>query len=174
MTAHKLNAKQNESDLAAGGICPLCSDRATLPRWIVQARADALGVLLPRLAHATVEELRAVWYNNDSKIIGSTLLARGSDRAMTVSSQELCRAALKANAYFVVLGHSHPASGAIASEEDLKVTDTMRTALATIGISLIDHLIVGHSGIWAWLAVQRPPKGWKRRLARLAKKHTRS
>ena len=173
MTAHKSNTKRNESDLAAGGVCPLCSERAALPRWIVQARADVLSVLLPRLAHTTVEEMHAVWYDNGTKIIGSIMLARGSDRTMIVSSRELCRAALKANAYFAVLGHSHPASSIIASKEDLKTTDAMRTALATVGVSLIDHLIVGHNGVWAWLAVQHPPKGWKQRLARLAKKHIR-
>lgn len=158
-------------DASRKGPCPLCSERTTLPLWIVQARADALGMLLPRLARLTTEELHAVWFDTDTHVIRATLLARGSYLKAAISARELCRAALRANAHFVIIGHSHPGSSHVnASEADLNVTATLRDALLSVEISLIDHLIVGRNGTWAWIGVQHAPKGWKRRLARLEKK----
>ena len=42
----------------------------------------------------------------------------------------------------MVVAHNHPGGLALPSEEDLATTARIVTALRTVGISLIDHIIV--------------------------------
>ena len=47
-----------------------------------------------------------------------------------------------ASASAVILSHNHPSGIALPSHEDYAVTDRVKTALATIGVTLADHIIV--------------------------------
>ena len=50
--------------------------------------------------------------------------------------------ALLTSASAVVLAHNHPSGVALPSEEDQIATQQVREALATIGVVMVDHIIV--------------------------------
>ena len=64
------------------------------------------------------------------------------DRAV-VSTRDVLRFALDANATGVVLYHNHPSGDVRPSAEDLDFTDRMSEALQLANMKLVDHLIIG-------------------------------
>ncbi|MBQ3584863.1 MAG: hypothetical protein IJA27_09125, partial [Lachnospiraceae bacterium] len=51
--------------------------------------------------------------------------------------------ALRAEAVYLVLVHNHPSGDPTPSREDILTTRRMKEAGSIIGISLIDHIIIG-------------------------------
>lgn len=65
------------------------------------------------------------------------------------------KAALVANAASVILAHNHPSGVAEASRADRMLTDALKSALATVDIAVLDHLIVAGS-----TTVSFAERGW--------------
>jgi DNA repair protein RadC len=59
------------------------------------------------------------------------------------------RRCLELHAAAVILAHNHPSGEPTPSREDVALTGDIARALATIGITVHDHIIVGKS---RWLS----------------------
>jgi DNA repair protein RadC len=55
---------------------------------------------------------------------------------------KIARMALDANAKGVVLAHNHPGGKAYPGQDDIQATQTIKKALKTLEIELVDHLII--------------------------------
>ena len=60
-----------------------------------------------------------------------------------VHPREVVKQALQLNAAAVIAAHNHPSGEATPSQADKAITLTLQHALATVGITLLDHLILG-------------------------------
>lgn len=69
-------------------------------------------------------------------------ISSGSVDTTVLSIREVVENALHADASGVVLAHNHPSGIALPSVEDQQVTLQTKQALETMGIRLIDHIIV--------------------------------
>ena len=67
------------------------------------------------------------------------------DRAL-VEPREICKNALLEDAAAVILYHNHPSGDPAPSAEDEEFTRRLRRAAESLGIRLLDHVIVGRSG----------------------------
>ena len=76
------------------------------------------------------------------KVLNYRRLSSGTTAMTPVSVREVVENALHADASCVLLGHNHPSGVALPSEEDRQVTLQIRQALATMGITLKDHIVV--------------------------------
>lgn len=65
----------------------------------------------------------------------------GLDKAI-VSTQSMARFLLSSGAWGAIIAHNHPRGLAVPSVADLRATTSIKTVLDTIGIKLIDHIIV--------------------------------
>ncbi len=90
----------------------------------------------------TVERVYLILLNNSMKIIDCIHLGDGSVNCSSVTVRTIAEHALRRNAAAVVLAHNHPRGLAIPSSADLEVTQTVECALETIGVPLLEHLIV--------------------------------
>jgi DNA repair protein RadC len=77
---------------------------------------------------------------NDPEIYRGTL-----DRAV-VEPREILRRALLVKAAGLILYHNHPSGDPTPSREDREFTRRLSTAAESIGIRLLDHLVVGREG----------------------------
>jgi len=59
-----------------------------------------------------------------------------------VYAREVVRSVLHHNSVCVVLYHNHPSGHAQPTNADLEITDRVRSALALIEVTVLDHLIV--------------------------------
>jgi len=94
-----------------------------------------------KLGGSSRETLMTIYLNARSHIIGYDLTPGTVNRA-AIYLRELAKQALLCNATAVVLAHNHPSGICLPSPEDVRLTVSVRTALATFGIRLVDHLIV--------------------------------
>lgn len=67
----------------------------------------------------------------------------GTVNASLLSPREIFTRALECRAVSIVLVHNHPSGDPTPSDEDLKVTEQVKKAGEIIGISLLDHIIIG-------------------------------
>jgi DNA repair protein RadC len=77
---------------------------------------------------------------NDPEIYRGTL-----DRAV-VEPREILRRALLGKAAGVILYHNHPSGDPTPSREDREFTRRLAAASESVGVRLIDHIVVGREG----------------------------
>jgi DNA repair protein RadC len=105
---------------------------------------DVFGrALIIRCARLNQERLGAFLLDSRNRVIRDREIYVGTiDRAI-VSSRDVVRFALEANAVGVVLYHNHPSGDPSPSGEDIAFTRRAQDALHLIDIQLVDHLIAG-------------------------------
>jgi proteasome lid subunit RPN8/RPN11 len=85
----------------------------------------------------------AIWLDTQGRLITTEILSVGTLTETTVYPREVVKAALKHNACSVVVAHNHPSGVCTPSESDYRLTETLKHALALVGVDLVDHIIVG-------------------------------
>lgn len=95
------------------------------------------------LRHLETEHLMLVMLNNKHMFLGDFELSKGTVNASMASPREAYINALKAGAVYIILIHNHPSGDPLPSREDILTTRRMKEAGNIIGISLIDHIIIG-------------------------------
>ena len=76
-------------------------------------------------------------------IIDIVKLNEGSVNQVSLDTRKLVELTLRANASMVVLAHNHPGGIAVPSAEDVATTNFLYHTLLPLGVTLIDHVIVG-------------------------------
>ncbi|MBO4888579.1 MAG: JAB domain-containing protein [Firmicutes bacterium] len=80
---------------------------------------------------------------NDGKPINMNVMSMGTINASIMVPREALKASILSNASNVLLAHNHPSGNLVPSQDDIKVTDMMIRAYDLLGMSVLDHIIVG-------------------------------
>jgi DNA repair protein RadC len=81
--------------------------------------------------------------NCRKKIIGINTVSIGHLTASLVHPREVFKPAILANASCIILAHNHPSGDPTPSQEDMILTKRLKEAGETLGIEILDHVIVG-------------------------------
>ena len=95
------------------------------------------------LQYAEVEYAILICLDTHSNLLCEKLISKGTVRGVWVSSREVFRTALLNNAVGIVLLHNHPSGSIEPSNDDIKLTKSIKKAGKMIGIPLLDHIIIG-------------------------------
>jgi DNA repair protein RadC len=87
--------------------------------------------------------------NNRDRLTAVEDLFHGTINAAFVHGREVVRAALKHNSARIICHHNHPSGDVQPSEMDLLTTRQLKTALALVDVTLVDHLVVG-DGVYSF------------------------
>jgi DNA repair protein RadC len=101
---------------------------------------------IARSRSMTQEHLGALFLDSRRRVLREREIYVGTASKALVSTREVMRFALDANAAGVVLYHNHPSGDPSPSDEDLKYTRKIQKSLRMIDIHLIDHIIAGAHG----------------------------
>lgn len=112
----------------------------------------AAELLVPMLRRLDREQAVMISLDTKHRLIAVTLVSIGSVDHTFMAPREIFRDALAHGASAIVLGHNHPSGDAKASSDDLAVTRRLARAGETIGIEMLDHLIIGSH---RWLSLAR-------------------
>jgi len=91
------------------------------------------------------EVFTAIFLDSSHAIIDTQVIARGTVSSNTIYPRELVKQALEYNAAAMVVAHNHPSGNLEPSPQDLHLTRTLYLACSFMNITLLDHLIIGHS-----------------------------
>ena len=112
----------------------------------VHSTSDAGKILCAMFQHEQTESVRLLCLNAGGKVLKLALLNEGDINAVHFSVRKIVETALSAKAVSVILAHNHPGGTLTPSREDLDATNSAKAALSTVGIQLLDHLIISGDG----------------------------
>lgn len=104
---------------------------------------DVIGHLTPEMRRLEREELRALHLNNANELIGEETVFRGTLNEVQIEPREIAKSCLRKNTGGVILAHNHPGGDPDPSEADIAVTERVEDSLDTLGVNLVDHVIIG-------------------------------
>ena len=126
-------------------LLPAVGQRALLTgrEEVILNSVESVGKFFLRLLRGERREvLYQVCLDAKGRMISHCRLASGTVSMAPVSVREVVENALRCDASRVLLGHNHPSGVALPSEEDRQITLQIRQALDTMGILLVDHIVV--------------------------------
>lgn len=104
---------------------------------------DSAGAYFQKLLRGERREvLYQVCLDAKGKVLSHKRLSSGTVSMAPVNVREVVENALYTDASGVLLAHNHPSGIALPSEDDRQITLQIRQALGTMGIELVDHIIV--------------------------------
>ena len=109
-----------------------------------QAVKDHLRLELGVLEH---EVFCVLFLDAQHRIIALKQMFRGTVSQTSVYPREEVKEALSVNAAAVILAHNHPSGSVEPSRADEFLTQTLKSALALVGVRVIDHLVVAGADV---------------------------
>ncbi|HKL98748.1 MAG TPA: DNA repair protein RadC [Mobilitalea sp.] len=95
------------------------------------------------MRHLNREQVLLLMLDTKSKLIKDMVISSGTVNASIMPTREVFIEALKQEAVNIILIHNHPSGDPSPSAEDLRVTKRMKEAGNLVGITLMDHIIIG-------------------------------
>ncbi len=117
----------------------------------IRGPADVWKRVGPTLRDLDQEEFHALLLNAQHRVVREVLVTRGILDASLIHPREVFRPAVVAGAAAVILVHNHPSGDPSPSPEDRMVTRQLAGAGRTLGIPVLDHVIIG-DGRWVALS----------------------
>ncbi|USG64136.1 DNA repair protein RadC [Brevibacillus ruminantium] len=112
-------------------------------RTTIRLPRDVANLMQHELRHLTQEHFVCLFLNTKNQVIGKQTIFVGSLDASIVHPREVFKEAIKRSSASVICLHNHPSGDPTPSREDIAVTRTLKEAGELIGISLLDHVIIG-------------------------------
>lgn len=98
-----------------------------------------------KLRQREQEEFHALLLDTRMRLIRDEVITIGLLDRSLVHAREVFRGAIKEACQTVIICHNHPSGDITPSQEDLKSTRMLQRAGQIIGISILDHVIIGSS-----------------------------
>ncbi len=95
-----------------------------------------------RYLGVTNETVYLMLLDNRYALIDCVAVHEGSVNSVSVTPRRLIEIAYRCRASMAVLAHNHPSGVAIPSSEDMTTTLSLREAFETMGIPLLEHILV--------------------------------
>ena len=102
--------------------------------------------IIPFIKHYSIEEKEhfiCITLSGAHEIIQIHVTSIGTINRTLVHPREIFSLAIKENAAAIIVCHNHPSGKIEPSEEDIKSTEILCKAAGLLGISLLDHIIIG-------------------------------
>lgn len=109
----------------------------------ISSPADVARLLAPRMRGLEHEEFVVLLLDTKNHVLAGPTISVGTLDVCPVHPREVFKPAIKAAAAGVIAVHNHPGGDPAPSSEDRRVTSRLREAGETIGIELLDHVIIG-------------------------------
>ena len=93
------------------------------------------------------ERMVAIFCDAEGRILSQELVAEGDKGQLRLSLRQLFAKALRREAVRMIIAHNHPSGCAQPSEADVVSTRRLGEYAQSLGITLEDHLIIGHDSI---------------------------
>lgn len=95
------------------------------------------------MRHLSREQVLLVMLDSKNKILKDMVISAGTINSSIMPAREVFVEALRCEAVHIIVIHNHPSGDPTPSNEDIRVTKRIKEAGNLIGISLMDHIIIG-------------------------------
>lgn len=124
--------------------------RGTYPEQKLSSSADADRLLRPLLQSLDREHFIVIGLDAKNTVIGLNTVSIGSLSMAIVHPREVCKPLILMNACGFLCAHNHPSGDHTPSPEDRQLTTRLKQAADILGINMLDHLVIGHTGHYSF------------------------
>ena len=110
---------------------------------------------MEQLRHLEQENLVVMFLDTKCHLIKDMTITKGTVNQSLISSREIFVEALRCDAVNIILIHNHPSGDPKPSKEDILLTNRVREASMLLGISFLDHVIIGNNNYESVFAIMR-------------------
>ncbi len=100
---------------------------------------------MEEMRHRRQEEMKLLMLDTKARLIGECNISKGTVNASLITPRELFVKSLECGAVSIILLHNHPSGEPTPSQSDIALTKRIKEAGDLIGISLLDHIIIGNN-----------------------------
>ena len=118
------------------------AQRSAGQETVLNSTEKAGRYLLSCFAGERNEVIYQLCLDRKGKLLARKRLSEGGSAAAELNIRRLVENALLSSASAVILSHHHPSGIALPAREDYATTQQAQDALRTIGVELLDHIIV--------------------------------
>ena len=95
------------------------------------------------MRHREQEQFRVMLFNTKQVLLRDILISKGTVNASLATPREIFIEALRYQAVSLILVHNHPSGDPTPSRADILLTKRLKEAGDLVGITLIDHIVIG-------------------------------
>ncbi len=112
----------------------------------------AISGHLAAMARAVTESIAFVFLDERGRTLGLHHILSASVSSVDVPLRTIVAVAMAHDSRAVVMAHNHPSGDAEPSPQDLRTTRRVAEALDSLGIRLVDHLVLAGDSIVSFRA----------------------
>lgn len=98
--------------------------------------------ILPYFSGERTEVVYLMTLDNKCRLINCRKISEGELNYANISTRKVVEAAIRDNATSVILAHNHTSGAPLPSQCDIQATEQLQSSLSSVGISLLDHIVV--------------------------------
>lgn len=137
----------------------LVDDPPIYSEEIVQSPNDAVQLLLKEFESVDRELFFVLNLQTNGQVINVNIASMGTLNSCILSPREIFKASILSNAASVVLMHNHPSGDCTPSKQDVLVTKRLVACGELIGITVLDHIILGRGTYLSMKEAEMMPDG---------------
>lgn len=107
-------------------------------------------LMLPTLKNLDHEECWALFLNKANFLISKEMITSGSLESTLVDTARILKRAIEKQSSYVILVHNHPSGSPLPGPADIHQTACVKKALSSVGISLMDHVVVAEDSFFSF------------------------
>jgi DNA repair protein RadC len=115
-------------------------------RPVLSSWATLIDYCRTAMAYAEREQFRLLYLDKKNALIADEVQGEGTVDHTPVYPREVVKRALELSATALILVHNHPSGNPEPSRADIQITQRIAEAGRHLGITVHDHVIVGHEG----------------------------
>ncbi len=96
------------------------------------------------------EHFLCAFLDCQNKIIATKVMSSGTINESPIYARELVKEALMYDANAVIISHNHPGGSLSPSRADIEVTRAVIQAFASVGIKVVDHVIIADNNFYSF------------------------
>lgn len=104
---------------------------------------DVYSYFYPRFQNMKKEVFYCAMLDVKNRLIKESRVSEGTLTFSVIHQREAFKDAIRESAASVIFVHNHPSGDPSPSREDISITEKLSTAGETLGIRVLDHIIIG-------------------------------
>lgn len=108
----------------------------------IDSPEKAAKLLVKWLGYGKKERFYVLHLDKNNRLITAKQVAEGNFSKVTISTAYLVAEAIAVGAHSVIMAHNHPNNSPFPSEADISTTKSFSEAYYSVGINLLDHIII--------------------------------
>lgn len=112
-------------------------------RYVIRTPEDGARYVMEEMRFLNQEHFVVLFLNTKNEVIHKQTIFVGTLNSSVVHPREVFREAVKRSSAAIIAVHNHPSGDPTPSREDIAVTRRLYEAGELMGISFLDHLVIG-------------------------------